>query len=381
MCFNGCNEALIQEEPASSGSLLTIDQARAFIESQTRRNTLKSAETSGLKMNFFGDWVNAHFEKNEKFDVVVSPIFADHEFGYATAKSFSDWEKTKDEQLSTSRSMYVTIKEKSSGETYGCIMTIIGDSYTAKSDTDADSYLVRDPNFCGYVLFYNLDGTYSSGWKYNNGQITHKVTPEADKTETATLKAASISCHKEYIARWVDICWTYEYGYMNGSGGVVTTGSNGERCQRFTKWMELDVCVTTYVNDAPQDHYTPGTGLPSDNFYGDPKTATNVEKIQNNNSLDPTQKALLENAMNTLVAEHKMTKAVFDRLVNLAFKISFVMKTDQKILRFTIQKLKPYISEVIAISVAKVLKKNSFMLCRMPLISEALHSILYPVNL
>ena len=60
------------------------------------------------------------------------------------------------------------------------VMLIVPDlSYLEKSDFKPfykNTYLERDDDFSGYILYYELDGTFANGWRYEDGELRQTVT-------------------------------------------------------------------------------------------------------------------------------------------------------------------------------------------------------------
>ena len=38
-----------------------------------------------------------------------------------------------------------------------------------------NDYTGKDDDFSGLVLYHELDGSFANGWRYTNGELTHKV--------------------------------------------------------------------------------------------------------------------------------------------------------------------------------------------------------------
>lgn len=70
------------------------------------------------------------------------------------------------------------------------------------------TYLYRDRNFDGLVLFKNLEGRIVGGWKYEDGKIIAKLKPSKNK---ALTKSSITYCQSTYHISWIE--WTYSNSY------------------------------------------------------------------------------------------------------------------------------------------------------------------------
>ncbi|MFR5660794.1 MAG: hypothetical protein ACLUDU_23450, partial [Butyricimonas faecihominis] len=91
------------------------------------------------------------------------------------------------------------------------------------------TYLSREKDFDGYVYFHELDGSFSNGWRYANGKITHTV----KMLENSGLARGG---HYEYT--------TYCYPlYRRVCTGYWQTTESGGR-----EYVEVN-CYEEYVRD------------------------------------------------------------------------------------------------------------------------------------
>ena len=103
-----------------------------------------------------------------------------------------------------------------------------------------NTYLKKEKDFSGYVVFYELDGRLNTGYKYANGKITHNITEHGEGGIDIELKNAVPDCtkiniyqdvigyHYEFGIEVIDYEYTMYIGYFtlcSGSGG--STGSGG----------------------------------------------------------------------------------------------------------------------------------------------------------
>ncbi|WP_294608513.1 hypothetical protein [uncultured Bacteroides sp.] len=69
-----------------------------------------------------------------------------------------------------------------------------------------NSYLYREPDYDGLVLFYAINGSFINGWRYSDGKIVGYLSPSCDTQAESFVSTCGMQpvCH--------DICTT-EYSY------------------------------------------------------------------------------------------------------------------------------------------------------------------------
>lgn len=89
-----------------------------------------------------------------------------------------------------------------------------------KFDLSKNTYLDREKDLSGYVLFHDLSGAFSNGWIYCEGQITNSITSADFLDLPIQLKSANVYL----IYQWIETCSTYTTIGMVG-GEIVSTYS------------------------------------------------------------------------------------------------------------------------------------------------------------
>ncbi len=207
LCFNGCEKNPAEVASSSSNDELTVDQAKAFVETQRMNEfTLKSGKSEKKRINIRSDWNKSERSNNGDISVVETQIQAMGQFGFATPDCMEAWNTSKNDAYLYSMSRLVVIKQKKSGEMYSFIMTIAADKQYLESKRFKlwnNTYLKRDKDLSGYVLFHDLSGSFVNGWIYCDGQIINSIT-QADNIDLPTnLKSAQLM---ETIYNWEQDC-------------------------------------------------------------------------------------------------------------------------------------------------------------------------------
>lgn len=101
---------------------------------------------------------------------------------FVTEQNYNAFHQTNDEKYARSLSRLVILSSSVIKDvTLGCIMTVLPSKEYVSSHEDRIkkiSYLQRDPDFDGMILFHRLNGKYANGWVYENGKITKTITDQ-----------------------------------------------------------------------------------------------------------------------------------------------------------------------------------------------------------
>lgn len=224
LCFIGCEKNPVEVATSSSNDELTVDQAKAFVETQRMNEfTLKSGKSERKRINIRSDWNKSERSNNGDISVVETQIEAMGQFGFATPDCMEAWNTSKNDAYLYSMSRLVVIKNKKSGEMYSFIMSVVGDKHYLEGKKFKmwdNTYLKRDKDLSGFVLFHDLSGAFVNGWIYCDGQITNSIIKPIDLDLTINLKSAMVLLT---IYDWVKECsdWQNNYVASDGTATVV----------------------------------------------------------------------------------------------------------------------------------------------------------------
>ena len=234
---------------------LTIEKAKAWYEIQnTSTDFILKSSKATKKAEFSPDWKGAIASSNDDFEVVEVPITSSQtKFNFSTQESLERSKNFNEQGYLNSDSHFIIIKNKKTGLREDYIMTIFGNAdymKTNKFNLSKNSYLKRDKDFSGYVLFHNIDGSFINGWMYAAGKIIRSLSPSSASTAEPLFRLklyAPVTCVDEMVPvtitdyiyypstgaiqildQYVDYetitsCPTGGNGYVNTGGG---TGSN-----------------------------------------------------------------------------------------------------------------------------------------------------------
>lgn len=99
--------------------------------------------------------------------------------------------------MMNSSTKLVFLKHKDNGKVEQFLMTVFGDKEYKNKNAHRlklNTYLERDEQFSGYILYHDLDGKFVNGWKYRNGKIVAKSTQTEDSSLQTHFKLVSQVC-------------------------------------------------------------------------------------------------------------------------------------------------------------------------------------------
>lgn len=286
---------------------LTIAKAQQWYEEHyapviTARSSFTDADNH-VKMK--PGWDKAKESNRRRYEVVEVPIMTQKPHLLMDAETQKRWNPDVPEKFIRNTAKIVIERDKKTGRTRSFVMIFVG-SYDYLKNTHSmgkNSYLYRQPDFDGMVLFYELNGSLVNGWKYTNGKITASIAPkivlDGEEESTAIKSRGWVEeCYTDYIyePNWtcsenVDVSYDEEYGDY-----VVTP-----ECWEDGDWVETEVCDGYWEEDDSNydgDSFVGGSGTSggNNNSGGNEDNGGNEEDIepQSCKTLEQVQKYIPE---------------------------------------------------------------------------------------
>ena len=288
---------------------LKIEEAKSWYESNSNDAILlKSAKKETLPVTFYANWAEACQRKGKKCETVEVALMSTGKLNILAPETFQEYETSKNEKLKSSFTRLVVRSDKKSKKKNGFLMTIIPSLEYFKATNFHpfhSTYLDVDKDFSGLIIYHNLDGSFSNGWKYQSGKITHTVSQVSGSD--LNLKSGYYDCHIESYYEVYETCT--EWHTWTEYGDKITD----ETCEYDYVLVEYEVC--DWIED-PDDGGGGG-------YLGD--TQTKLEKLALSNTLNPTQTALLEAALDEWAEGQCLDGAVYNYLLDVNAKMNFTM--------------------------------------------------------
>jgi hypothetical protein len=108
----------------------------------------------------------------------------------------AEYERTGNFIYKRSFTRLVIQRNEETGVTIGFLMTIIPSPWFTRQfyyRMNRTTYLNRDPNLDGLVVFHHLDGTFSNGWKYEDGKIVMSLIESTGKDVLIPYRTIPVS--------------------------------------------------------------------------------------------------------------------------------------------------------------------------------------------
>ena len=117
----------------------------------------------------------------------------------------------------------VVLKDLVTNKTRSFIMVFVGsyDYLTRSRNMGRNSYLYREPDYDGMVLYYAINGTFINGWRYSNGKLVGYISPSYNEQGESSVQTRGYQdCHDVYTTEYRQDCHD-EYELV---GGDMETG-------------------------------------------------------------------------------------------------------------------------------------------------------------
>ncbi len=265
--YYSCKEDFFDER--KSDSTQEFAEAREWYDTSNGSISRLKSGNKNLKVYIAPNWKEGLVKKPEKLDAttVETAIEANALVTFIDDECLALWKQTKDRKYKQSLTRFVYVKHNKTKKKEGFYMTIMPSlAYLKEKNFKPfydNSYMDIDNNYSGYILYHNVDGSFSNGWKYKNGQITHNINHQETGQVFTTLKGGHSECQTFQYTALVEECTNW---FTITEFGVNYSGTT---CHYFNEaqatWEE---CV--WIEDGSPDNTGVGVvGSPAGGYTGD----------------------------------------------------------------------------------------------------------------
>ncbi|MCE1155218.1 MAG: hypothetical protein LWW91_03685, partial [Bacteroidales bacterium] len=207
-------------------NLFTIDLAKEWFETNFKSDEIEHPfRIQGNDSNMFSlkpllNWDLAQLTNDSVWSVVELPWEYENGLVTYTNSEVKQSLGTNDVQVAQVEKLII-IKNRSTNEVYGFKMRVVPDLTYQQLHTDKislNTYLQREADLSGCVLFYSISDDFVNGWKYVDGTVVAQL--EISDSEPAEAGASKISSRWDY--QFIETC-RYSYVTVNGIRSGTTT--------------------------------------------------------------------------------------------------------------------------------------------------------------
>ena len=391
--FWGCEQDYFIEPhdltPANSGTAL--EQARDWYTSRGYNRTVwllpETKAQNGIPFYSEPSWEYYSETENQRYAAIDVALTDRIRLDFVPHENLDCYRQTGNYHYRRSYTRLVILTDKMNGRKTGFLMTFIpSGKYTEKylNRLGRTTYLQRDERLDGLVLFHNLDGSFSNGWRYTDGKVSGSV-PELLSAPPANAPDTGVA---EYVACKVMPC-SYTLtpiptdvpdstvsavpadttGHSEGPSTTLppTTGNDTTSAPVIDggELPEVSVTPQTDSSDYSGEEITipiiPGGGGGGGGGYyqgggsqeGDSGSGGNggdsnpdnpgnepevplVNAIYHTRStLTESQKKLLETALKGFTNSGSQYRAIYDKLADPVFPVKLIFRVDPQALQST----------------------------------------------
>lgn len=328
-----CADHMLQDDEGpktkrlkSKNKELTVSVAKNWFESTYAPIVMtRTSNEEGKELAVKPYWDKAKENFRGRFEVVETPILSKGMHIILDEETGNHWQPGMKADYIRNTTKLVIMKDMVTNETRSFIMIFVGSyDYLKRShNMGRNSYLHREPNYDGMVLYYAINGTFINGWRYSNGKLTGYISPSNDEQiESPALTRGYQDCRDVITIEYRQECHD-EYELVGGdmeSGLIYDIVSYCDYIPYTTSYIDC-----TYIEDNIEDNnndgwwndpYPPG-GAGNENNPPNPgnNKAPKAKKIFRNSSMTETNWAILERMLDKIMKDC-MGEALYNGLLN-----------------------------------------------------------------
>lgn len=288
----------------------------------------KSGLEDELSIMMAPNWSESFLREDENYETVEVAVAMNKRITYMTPVVRDKYFSAKDEKYKQDMRRFIFLTDKKTHKQFGFVMLIVPElDYLERTNFrpfQKNTYLERDEDFSGYVLYYELDGTFANGWRYEDGELVRKVTEtpyryHGDRLERIRTKARD--CDEYDIHQLIEEC-TDHYTYVEYGGEVSDWQYSHTTCVYY------DEITGTYIECIDTDgSHSGGYQPPTDPV--DPEMGKFAGIYSSQSSLSDEEKQSLFGAFDGLVNPkpiyEKIIQSLEDSKIRINFKTGFTL--------------------------------------------------------
>ena len=257
-CVRDTDEIRLQE-----GIPFTVGEARSWFETygepeyRTGLSAFRATDSSYVELEPLLDWDLAELQEDSTWTVVELPWEYENGFVTMATPEMNCCQESLDEQKSSQVIRLVVMKNKTTDDIYGFKMVVIPDLNYLTMGGDqilSNTYLSRETDFYGLVMFYSIGGKFVNGWQYADGQIIAKINESDMEQDPSGMDGTRSSISWEYIE--IETCY---YHSVSIDGGITWSGARLSGCS-YSYYAVMHVDYSDYNGGGIGGYYPAGGG-------------------------------------------------------------------------------------------------------------------------
>lgn len=226
-----CADHMLQDDERSTtrrsknkNRELTSSAAKEWFESNYAPVvTTRTSGGEGKELAIKPYWDKAKESNRGRFEVVETPTLSKGIHIILDEETTKHWQPGMKADYIRNTTKMVVLKDLVTNKTRSFIMVFVGsyDYLTRSRNMGRNSYLYREPDYDGMVLYYAINGTFINGWRYSNGKLVGYISPSYNEQgESSAQTRGYYDCHDVYTTEYRQDCHD-EYELV---GGDMETG-------------------------------------------------------------------------------------------------------------------------------------------------------------
>lgn len=188
-----------------------VEAAKEWFEKNSSHLSVKRSDGSAIG-DLTPDWEQARKKSNHWEETVEVELKTDYGVRFNFPENVEKYEETGDDRYLQSTTRLIIRTQKRTKTTDGFLMTVISaPDYMERTGFEPPkdvAYIGRDSRFSGHIIYHSLDGMFTNGWVYRNGEITNRIGDRGNSG--SSIKRQAQQCV------WITVCVSKRSCWQSG---------------------------------------------------------------------------------------------------------------------------------------------------------------------
>jgi len=179
LASNACRTEMDNSFIENAENQRTIESIKAWYAVHQPEEIIINPSDGTSRAEMKAVWSHAFVTKNENYEVVETDLMSKVWILHVDSACMAKYNETNDPKYKQCYIRLVFRINLETKDTVGFLMTFVPNlEWLEKSNFKpfiGITYLDRSKPFGGAILFHNMDGSFSNGWRYENGKIVASI--------------------------------------------------------------------------------------------------------------------------------------------------------------------------------------------------------------